>query len=275
MADYSKWDCVGDSDDEQEETQDAPELAEREGEGQLQREADRWLRAQISVLHLGSVPAPGAPPELEDMIPPRRVSDEERLVLARLMAITRHDNVARHRDILSLARQNQWLEEDTGVVELLCCLHQKLSGSLNNGTDPSLVRMFEMLVGTINLLAAPEKCGCSGGYGKIHRLFALIGDPQTEDARELRAKFNKMEFAAHAIFNSIDPHGCEGTASPGLYDDRPMDWTSACCWAGLAALVLLCAAGLCLHLLRQRLPEGPPSPWAPPGTGPREPGAEL
>ncbi|CAK0900925.1 unnamed protein product [Prorocentrum cordatum] len=87
MADYRKWDGVGDSDDEQEEKQDAPEQAEiqHEGEGQLQREADRWLRTHISVLHQGSVPARGAPPELDELAPPRPVSDEERLVLARLM----------------------------------------------------------------------------------------------------------------------------------------------------------------------------------------------
>mmetsp|Transcript_78246 Transcript_78246/g.162483 ORF Transcript_78246/g.162483 Transcript_78246/m.162483 type:complete len:286 (+) Transcript_78246:52-909(+) len=172
-------------------------------------EIDQWLK--IKLRKLFPPIDPRAPPELDssDQVP-RKVTDEERGVLAMFLAAAdtgKNDSKSpHHRLILELAKANKWLEDDPGVVELLCQL-LKLDRDGNNSKpgilDPS--GMEEILLNGLNTLAAPSRAGCSKGYGKIYEFFALVSNPESQRALDMRAKYSKKEFAAEAIFDSMMP----------------------------------------------------------------------
>mmetsp|Transcript_57453 Transcript_57453/g.162179 ORF Transcript_57453/g.162179 Transcript_57453/m.162179 type:complete len:292 (-) Transcript_57453:28-903(-) len=216
MADYSKWDKIVDSDDELDKKQADPQVApvdveEREREVQTQEEVDRWLKRQIAKVVRKHEPPPGAPPELDDPVPIKQLTPEERRTLARFLVIAHHEkydiNIGKHHDIINVARQNRWLEEDPLTLQLLCHIHRSL---LDNAGNKGMLSsedktMEDMLVSTINTLAAPSRAGCNEGYGKIFELFALIGAPQTSSAWDVRAKYMEKQYAADAILELAFP----------------------------------------------------------------------
>eukprot|EP00429_Kryptoperidinium_foliaceum_P051944 CAMPEP_0176087142 /NCGR_PEP_ID=MMETSP0120_2-20121206/43624_1 /TAXON_ID=160619 /ORGANISM="Kryptoperidinium foliaceum, Strain CCMP 1326" /LENGTH=236 /DNA_ID=CAMNT_0017420981 /DNA_START=84 /DNA_END=791 /DNA_ORIENTATION=+ len=226
MADYAKFDKIVDSDDEQQAPEDEEDrgiqtATEEERIAQLKQQAeiDRWLKAKLKVIF--PPVDQGGPPELDpwDEIAPRKLTDDERQALAMFMVINHFEqfdiNIGRHHDILNLARQNRWLEEDPGTIELLCQLQRSITK-----TGDTLERSDEqaeaMLVTAINTLAAPPRAGCSAGYGKIFEFFALVSDPKDSAGWDARAKYVKKEYAAEALFDSLMPKSSlaeEGGAS--------------------------------------------------------------
>jgi len=224
MADYSKWDKIADSSDEEDSKRKAQQREKRaareeelEKHGQERDKIDRWLKGHLTRMRreLGADPTV---PELVKGVKPRWLSDEERKTMAMFIAVVHHDkydiNIARHHDIINIARQNRWLEEDPGTLELLCRVQRGFLKGTGNEKSISMEdqSMEDMLISAINTLSAPVLAGCAGGYGGIYELFALIGDPKSEHAWDVRAKFMKKEYAADALFNSLLPS--EGR--PGL-----------------------------------------------------------
>lgn len=221
--DYSKWDQIADSDEENESRQRLRQSLAQEtfdGQRQLQVAIDNWLRRQISRLpHDGdpttkklqqSMPEIGSRSE---PTPVRQVSKREREVLAMLISISHFEegdtNLDRHPMILDLVRHNRWLEEDPGTLELLCRIHNNVMreggehGRKTGGEDdPELLRMRNMLMCGINTIAAPKRTKCPGG---LLELFTLICTPETDGSRELRKKWQMKDFAKDALFDSLFP----------------------------------------------------------------------
>ncbi|CAE8647842.1 unnamed protein product [Polarella glacialis] len=132
------------------------------------------------------------------------VNDEERRVLAMFLVICRSSeggtNLARHREILEMARQNRWLEEAC-TLELLCSLHRHGSDMLvSELTRKQDLDCFQMVASTINTLAATRCPECFGSH-RIFDLFALIGDPKGEEAWNVKEAYARQLFAMDAIAN--------------------------------------------------------------------------
>mmetsp|Transcript_12182 Transcript_12182/g.27876 ORF Transcript_12182/g.27876 Transcript_12182/m.27876 type:complete len:281 (-) Transcript_12182:106-948(-) len=213
MNDYSKWDKIQDSDEEEESKQRAAESIgneETERFRQDQEMVDQWLRKQAAQLTRGEEPS--RPPELKEQAPFRKVTKEERKVLSMLIVLSHFDegktNLDRHPHLLELVRHNRWLEEDN-TLELLCRVHTQAMRSGEKGTSaakiqesPEEVRLRNMCLGGINTLAGPKRAKCPGG---LLELVTMICTPTTEQARELRVKWQKKEFAKDAIFRSLFP----------------------------------------------------------------------
>jgi len=217
MADYSKWDHIVDSSDEEKERRERKaqeaksiEAEEKEKEIELQVEIDRWLKRQVAQVQKDQEAKASRPPELTgSAFSPRIVNDEERKVLAMLM-VTAHfevgnTNILKHHDIFELTRKHRWIEEDPGTLELLCIITRNVTqkGASLPHSGPGIPPMHDRMVSILNLLAAPTKAGCNPGYGKVFELFALIGDPKTKKAWDVREKYNKKEYAAEAMFDSL------------------------------------------------------------------------
>lgn len=252
MNDYSKWDNIADSDEEQEKRQQkyrSYEDEQAETRRQLQSEVDNWLRRQIQKLprdgqgghrarnHSHSMPtqdygsnfggagmnwedrhrSPGGMPESkENTTPMRNVTKAEREVMAMLIAMSHFEegdtNLDRHAMILDLVRQNRWLEEDPGSLELLCRVHNHVMKGGEDSSrgryqgkdyeDPEQFRMRNMCLSGINTLAAPKRTKCVGG---LLELFTQICTPETEPHRELRRKWQTKDFAKDALFDSLFP----------------------------------------------------------------------
>jgi len=260
MADYSKFDRIQDSDDEDEAAQRKAEEKERrrqekaENERSLHSERrgeiDRWLKPRVARLLRSDQPEDG-PPELDspDSLLLRHITDEERNTLAMFVAVThcgRHEtNIERHHDIMDLARQHRWLEEDPGTLALLCQVHRDALKEAGESGALSAVsqEMCDMLISAINTLAAPSKTGCKVGYGQIYAFFAMICEPSTKEAWDAREKYTKKEFAAEALLDSLMPSSLGGDE----------EFTSGLVWCLVVVLVvLLLAAAAALYFLLQR-----------------------
>jgi len=214
MNDYSKWDHIGDS-DEEEEVKKRPDdfvLDEHESLLREQDEVEQWLRRQIVQLGKGE-DRRQRPPELRtEEIPYRRVTKEERKVLAMLIVLSNFEegttNLDRHPQMLELVRHHRWLEHDYGTLELLCRVHNSAMKKASNGggtealEEPEEKRMRNMIMCGINTLAAPKRVGCPGG---LLELITAICTPETEKAREWRKKWQKKDYAKDALFDSLFP----------------------------------------------------------------------
>lgn len=200
MTDYSKWDKLEDSDDEnqQRDSQNRSKTATKtavvtEEDRELQDSVDRWLRQQILNLPSDLFDSGLAKPSAAD-----------RRTLARFLVVNHFEdnstNIVRHRDIVDIMRHAIWLE-DVSALQFLCCLH-RLASQLWDPHDYS-VRM--MLYSAINTLAAP-KLGIEPP-GHILDLFAVISDPETPQQWALRERYQKKEFAKTAIKEAGKPKG--------------------------------------------------------------------
>lgn len=76
-------------------------------------------------------------------------------------------NLTRHPQLLDLVRQNRWLEEDPGALELICRIHNLHLNGSEEGKPPlapaqeKLEQRFRhMCLSTANTLAAAKKSGC-------------------------------------------------------------------------------------------------------------------
>mmetsp|Transcript_133679 Transcript_133679/g.250113 ORF Transcript_133679/g.250113 Transcript_133679/m.250113 type:complete len:333 (-) Transcript_133679:40-1038(-) len=219
--DYSKWDNVDDSEEEEETRQRQVESSRQEQSEflrELQEAIDRWLRKQISRLPrdghnpLGAAGRYGEP-DLHKTPPPpmRNVTKAERETLAMLVALSDFEegetNLDRHPMLLDLVRHNRWLEEDPGALELLCRVHHQVmrdTGEKNVEivADPADTRMRSAVMCGINTLSAPTRAKCPGG---LIELFTKICTPETEAAREMRKKWQTKEYAKDALFDSLFP----------------------------------------------------------------------
>jgi hypothetical protein len=221
--DYSKWDKL-EVEEEEDETRtrvvQSVEAEKLECRRELQKEIDRWLEKQIRRLPRdGSRSSSYA--STVSRIPPtpiRQVTKEEREVLSMLIVLSHFEegqtNLDRHPQMLDIVRQNRWIEEDAGSLELLCRVHNM---SMQPG-DPSEARyreemrteeekihshrMNQMTLCAINTIAAPAHTKCSGG---LLELFNKICTPETEETKELRKKWQKKEFGKDAIMDSLFP----------------------------------------------------------------------
>lgn len=223
---YSKWDAIEDSDEENEKRQaryKSYQNEEHESRRQQQVEVDSWLRRTISKL-----PREGDPntkrlresmPEIGGAnrapAPIRMVTKTEREALSMLICLSHFEegdtNLDRHPLMLDLTRHNRWLEEDPGALELLCRVHNHVMKGEGGGDnarhtrefeDPENHRMRNMTLSAINTLAAPKRAKCPGG---LLELFTQICTPETEAARELRRKWQTKEFGKDALFDSLFP----------------------------------------------------------------------
>lgn len=270
MSSYDKWDKLAAdvSDDEQEEAEkkllprhpgptddwqrikeDQEQIFEWLGRQQLtlrQREAD--MMAAFDKAHQG--PSAG-PPELEDLAAVKKkfarkwrdVSKEERSVLAMLVSLSYFEsgetNLHRHPQLLDLMRQNRWLEEDPGTLELLCQVHGL---DLNYGTKATgdknapEQRFRSMVICGINTLAAAPKSGCKGGFLE---LVTLICTPDAEKAKEFRTKWEKKEFGKEALLASVFPELKTEEPEEGNMEFWMMVGTGIASLIGLILLVLL------------------------------------
>lgn len=189
---YSKWDKIVDSDEEEEEKREAQQFRKpvneevMEKDRQLQETVGNWLRGQLRTL----------PPELyaSGM---RQLSDGDVRALARFMVVSHFDdnstNLTRHRDIIDLARRDVWLEE-VGTLELLSVIHQRSSQLW----EPHDRNMRKMLYSAVNTLAAP-KLAPSIGKGNILDLFAVIAAPKSEEEWGLRERYQRKDFAGKVL----------------------------------------------------------------------------
>eukprot|EP00448_Togula_jolla_P009261 CAMPEP_0170610658 /NCGR_PEP_ID=MMETSP0224-20130122/22777_1 /TAXON_ID=285029 /ORGANISM="Togula jolla, Strain CCCM 725" /LENGTH=415 /DNA_ID=CAMNT_0010936049 /DNA_START=8 /DNA_END=1252 /DNA_ORIENTATION=+ len=159
-----------------------------------------------------NTPAESSRPIERTMAPYRQVSSEERKVLSMLVALsafeTGETNLTRHPEMLELARHHRWLEEDPGTLELLCRVHSAHMRRSNASPIPGReeneedARMRNFIMCGINTLAAPKISKVSGG---LLALITAICTPDTEQAKELRKKWQEKEFAKTAIFDSLFP----------------------------------------------------------------------
>jgi len=224
MNDYSKWENLKDSDDEVEASKPSWQSDEMDHDTMLQQQnaIDQWLRRAIQDLHReeqrGNRPEGSfrAPPELSEATPFRKVTKEERKVLAMLVLVCHFEeggtNLDRHPQMLDLFRHHRWLEQDPGTLELLCRVHNASMKRPGDDADrghhsrvhesPEDARMRNMLMSAINTMAAPSRAGCPGG---LLELVNMICTPGTEHARELRLKWQKKDFAKDALFESLFP----------------------------------------------------------------------
>mmetsp|Transcript_40140 Transcript_40140/g.93247 ORF Transcript_40140/g.93247 Transcript_40140/m.93247 type:complete len:281 (-) Transcript_40140:61-903(-) len=244
MNDYSKWDNIRDSDEEDESKARQPEPFDSEEVEKVRKDqelVERWLRKQITQLQRGEVAH--RPPELRELAPYRKATKEERQVLAMLIVISHFEegktNLDRHPQLLELVRHHRWLEEDPGTLELLCRVQQtamrKGKGGDGDGgatiqEDPEEARLRDMCMSGINTLAAPKKAKCVGG---LLELVTLICTPATDNARELRKKWQKKEFAKDALFESLFPD------LRNYQDEISQDMGMKEVWVILAVLFLL------------------------------------
>jgi hypothetical protein len=220
---YSKWDQIADSDEEDESRQRVFESIQQErldSRKELQADIDNWLRRTVNRLPRDDDPSSrkSTMPEFSSVpkVPPtpmRQITKSEREVLAMLIAVSHFEegqtNLDRHREMLDLVRHHRWLEEDPGALELLCRCHNHAmkQGSEHGGSakmhdDPEGHRMRSMTLSAINTLAAPKRAKCPGG---MLELFTTICTPETEAARDLRLKWQKKEFGKDALFDSLFP----------------------------------------------------------------------
>lgn len=207
--DYSKWDKIDVSDDDEVDEEQEWRSRSLHDEGQerrreMQREVDVWMKRQIHKLQKEGEGPPRAK-GLPALTPWRRVTNDERSTLAMLVAVSHFEegetNLERHPAMLDLVRHNRWLEDDPGALELLCRIHHQVMRNEKN-EKPEDSHMRNMLLGAINSLAAPAKCDCPGG---LLELMTQICTPITEDSREHRRKWQMKEFAKDALFDSLFP----------------------------------------------------------------------
>uniref|UniRef100_A0A7S1PK49 Uncharacterized protein n=1 Tax=Alexandrium catenella TaxID=2925 RepID=A0A7S1PK49_ALECA len=259
MANYSKWDKLEVSDDEEDKRQESEKQqrlaahAEEMGKFvEVRDQVETWLKRHLTRMRRELGADPTCPELTAHGTPIRFPSDEERKTLAMFIAVVHHeklkDNLVRHHDIMNIARQNRWIEEDPGTLELLCRLHRSLIKADSIGQKSTTMedqKMEDMVISAINILAAPPLCGCKEGYGKVFELFALIGDPKTDEAWDMKAKYMKKEFAGDALFNSMMPPEARlsgGSDFKDAYDMPNGPWTgviSVLLWILLCVFIYL------------------------------------
>jgi len=187
----------------------------------------------------------------QNQLPMRKVTSEERKVLAMLVAVSHFEegetNLDRHPQLLTLVRQNRWLEEDPGTLELLCRIHNTLLKQGTEGGEERVVnedaeldaRMRHMILSAINTLAAPKGAKCEGG---LLDMITKICTPETDAARDLRVKWQKKEFGKDAIFDSLFPN-----MRAEVEEDKGNDWEI---WVILGLIVLsLVGFGIMAYLM--------------------------
>lgn len=243
MNDYTKWDKMQDSDEEETNPHSRESQAD-DHDKLLQDQAitDQWLRRQMNNLYR-SEPGKTRIPELQETAKYRRVTEQERKVLAMLIVMSHFDegstNLNRHPQLLELFRHHRWLATDPGTLELLCRVHNqsmRRAGELAEQGEEQLketphdIRMRNMILSAINTIAAPQRAGCPGG---LLELVNMICTPATEHARELRIKWQKKEFAKDALFDSLFPD------SKHFASDNAKDTGLTEVWIFIGVLVLL------------------------------------
>eukprot|EP00440_Ansanella_granifera_P044366 gb/GFBE01048088.1/.p1 GENE.gb/GFBE01048088.1/~~gb/GFBE01048088.1/.p1 ORF type:complete len:295 (+),score=97.24 gb/GFBE01048088.1/:1-885(+) len=226
MNDYSKWDKLVDSDDEDKEDKQQREAdAAREDYAEACREehakAEQWLRRNMALAMKAEDEermqrTRHSPPELikNSQEPMRKASKEDLRVLGMFMVINDfgegETNLTRHPQILDFVRHHRWLEEDPGALELLCRIHNNNMKACEDKNRPALgqeekkrdSRFRNMCLSAINTLAAPKKAGCPGG---LLELVNMICTPSTPQGHEMRLKWQKKEFGKDALFESLFP----------------------------------------------------------------------
>jgi len=273
MNDYSKWENLKDSDDEDEASKPSWQSNEMDHDAMLQQqeEIDSWLRRSIQDLHREeqrgnrSESAFRAPPELSEVIPFRKVTKEERKVLAMLVLVCHFEegstNLDRHPQMLDLFRHHRWLEQDPGALELLCRLHnasmKRASDDSSNAhhsrvrESPQDARFRNMLMSAINTMAAPSRAGCPGG---LLELVNMICTPSTEHARELRLKWQKKDFAKDALFESLFPDLKKYSGKDG--SDADGGWWEIWLMLGIMVFIIISVVVL-LYMARAGSAPGP------------------
>lgn len=223
MNDYSKWEKLSDEDEEERQEKEA-ELSRAEFHEACREEhaiVEQWLKRnmnQLSRLEAESKQQkdPHAPPELirNSMARYRKASKDDLRVLSMLMVLSHFDegetNLTRHPQLLDLVRQNRWLEEDPGTLELICRIHNLHMKNAEDSSRPPVApgqeklenRFRHMCLSAANTIAAARKSGCSGGLLEV---INTICTPKTPKAQEMRLKWQKKEFGKDALFDSLFP----------------------------------------------------------------------
>jgi len=223
---YDKFQGIGDSDDEKDhsvEYQRARCADERDDLAALTTRLDRSLKRRIQVLKREASEADRKLHDRVGQLPSREVNEAERQVLARLLAVSHFPdgshNLHRHVEILELGRHNRWLEEDPGLLRLLCRLHVSVLKSDNPSEEDRRMgrdygrrrspreveedhQLQECLLCAVNMLAAPKQAKLVGG---MLELVQMICTPGTPAAQELRRKYERKEFGKDAVFETLFP----------------------------------------------------------------------
>lgn len=211
----------------------------------------------------GLDPATGLGEADAAQLPVREVTESERQVLARFLAVSHFPdgshNLHRHVEILELGRHHRWLEEDPGCLRLLCRLHISVlkSGSPSEedrrmGREEKRHRspqereedqqFQECLLCAVNMLAAPKQAKLVGG---MLELVQVICTPATPQAKELRRKYEMKEFAKDALFESLFP----SMAKDGKDDEDDRGWWELALFC-ILIIIVIAALAVGIYLLR-------------------------
>jgi len=252
MNDYSKWEKLADEEEEEERREKDAELSRAEFHEACREEqqvVEQWLKRNMRDLlkSAQSTPKdPHAPPELirNSQTSFRRASKEDLRVLSMLMVLSHFEegetNLQRHPQLLDLVRQNRWLEEDPGAMELICQIHNLHMKSEEDKGRPPVApaqeklenRFRHMCLSAVNTLAASKKAGCPGGLLEV---INAICTPKTPQAQEMRLKWQKKEYGKDALFDSLFP---DLKQFKDDYDKQDSWWDI---WLMLGFLLLLIA----------------------------------
>lgn len=223
MNDYSKWEKLAEDDEEEERREKEAELSRAEFHEACREEqsvVEQWLKRNMSQLVKSEFESkqqkdPHAPPELvrNSQIAFRKASKDDLRVLSMLMVLSHFEegetNLQRHPQLLDLVRQNRWLEEDPGAMELICRIHNLHMKGEDKGRPPVAPaqeqlenRFRHMCLSAINTLAAAKKANCPGGLLEV---INTICTPTTPQAQEMRLKWQKKEYGKDALFDSLFP----------------------------------------------------------------------
>lgn len=264
--DYSKWDKLDVSDDEKDEYMSTSAMKERQEDMSnrvdFKGRIDRWIVKRMHRLAEKKRNEFGVQGYVDtehdisptDTITPRKVTKEERQTLAFLLAITEfkegETNLDRHVAILDHFRQHRWLEEDPGTLEFLCQLHGKILDEDKADDDPVIRRA---LLCAINTIAAPVRAKYANG---IREFISAICTPSNDKERELRKKWQTLDFGRDALFESMFPLLRQYGTEDGSKSDNEF-WFFIC----LTAVVMIAlAVGLYLYYMHYSSGRHTPTP---------------